>query len=87
MDRDDRLMIDRQIIYDSFGEAAFGLIDNAFAEMPSQAAEAIKKLLLAGDASLEIKLVLPHYHIQCDLVQGDDRTNLFTVEAEPMITH
>ena len=80
-------MFERQVIYDRFGEAAFKLIDAAFAEMPSETANAIKNLLMSGHATLEIKLVLPNHHIQCDLVKGSDRTALFQVEAESVLTH
>ncbi len=80
-------MFDQHTIYDSFGEAAFRLVDKALDEMPSHAAKAIKELLMSGDATMEIKLVLPNYHIQCELVKGSERTSLFEVEAKAVLTH
>ena len=55
--------------------------------MPSHTATSIKKLLTSGDARLELKLVLPEYHIQCDIVTHSERTSLFTVEAEAIVRH
>ena len=80
-------MTDRQTIYESFGEVACELIDSALTEMPSHTATSIKKLLTSGDARLELKLVLPEYHIQCDIVTHSERTSLFTVEAEAIVRH
>ena len=80
-------MTDQQTIYESFGEAACGLIDTALAEMPSDAATSIKRLLTSGEATLELRLVLPEYHIQCDIVKAGERTSLFTVEAQAIIRH
>ena len=80
-------MIERQTIYESFGEAACELIDNALTEMPSDAATSIKQLLTSGDAHLELKLVLPAYHIQCDIITDGERTSLFTVEAQAIVKH